>query len=159
MTIVTLARFIGLGRAAIGLAFMVAPGQASRLWTGSDADEPGLKMLAVSFGARDLAIGLGTFLAARQGQQVARWLQVGALSDAADASATLLHGAQTPHGRRTLITILASGAAVGGAALARVGSRKSEVERRQQYYQPTTHMQASAGKLLPTSDFLLPTRP
>jgi len=123
MTIATLARLIGLGRAAIGFAFVVAPGRASRLWTGSDADEPGLKMLAVSFGARDLAIGLGTFLAARQGQQVARWLQVGALSDAADAAATLLHGANAPRGRRALITILASGAAAGGAVLARVDSR------------------------------------
>ena len=124
MTIVTLARFIGLGRAAIGLAFVAAPGRMSQLWTGADAGDPRLKMLAVSFGARDLAIGLGTFLAARQGQQVSRWLQAGALSDAADAAATLLHGAHTPRGRRTLITILAAGAAIGGTALVRVERRK-----------------------------------
>jgi len=30
MTIVTLARFIGLGRAAIGLAFVAAPGRMSQ---------------------------------------------------------------------------------------------------------------------------------
>ncbi len=124
MDTATLTKSIGLARVAIGLAFVVAPGPLARLWTGAEADrEQLLRGLAVGLGARDLAIGLGTFLAARGGQPSARWLQAGAISDAADAATTLLNGAHTPPTRRLLIAALAGSAAVGGIALSLVDSR------------------------------------
>ncbi len=85
-------RLAALGRMAFGSALLVAPGLASRAWIGGDAARPAVRVLARSLGARDIVLGLGTFLALddRNSLALARWVQLGALVDAVDAAATLL---------------------------------------------------------------------
>src|SRR3954469_18418996 len=102
------------GRIAVGAAYFLAPGLAGRTWVGGDAARPSAQLLARAFGARDLALGLGVEIAidraepARlwldlcvriaidRGAPLRVWLEASALSDAADAVATMLGASAVP---------------------------------------------------------------
>jgi hypothetical protein len=111
----TLAR----GRMAFGVAFLLAPGLAGRLWIGDDARRRAVKVLTRALGARDLAIGLGVAIALDRGAPVRGWLEAGTLADAADFAATLLAGDSISDDARRATLVLAGGSAALGAALAR----------------------------------------
>lgn len=85
----TLARLQALGRVAVGGALTLAPARAAGGWIGRDARRPGTQVVVSAFGARDLAIGLGTAYAAGQGHGAGPWLRAGILADTADLAATL----------------------------------------------------------------------
>lgn len=120
-----LVRGVALSRMAIGFVIVAAPGFAARTWTGADAKQSGVRMLARGLGARDALIGLGTFLSAGQENELRRWLQIGAASDTVDALITLLNYGRLPHPHRVIIAGAASGAAVGSVLIARADSRES----------------------------------
>jgi hypothetical protein len=79
-------------RIGVGVAFVLFPSLAGRMWIGSDAARRPVKVLARAFGARDLAIGLGIVIALDRGTPVRGWIEAGAVSDAIDTVATLLAG-------------------------------------------------------------------
>jgi hypothetical protein len=87
----TLARLQALGRVAVGAAFTVAPSLAAATWVGRGAAAPEVRVLAIAFGVRDLAIGLGTAWALGGGGRARPWLLAGVLSDATDFYATVSH--------------------------------------------------------------------
>jgi hypothetical protein len=113
------------GRIAVGLAFLVAPSLAGRLWVGDDARPAGARVLGRAFGARDLALGLGVVIALDRGAPVRGWLEASVLADASDFTAGLLGAEALP--RRLRPGVLALGA--GSAALAAWLSRALDSER------------------------------
>jgi hypothetical protein len=111
------ARRLALARTGIGVAFLLAPRRAMRVWLG--ADTVVLEPAARSIGARDLVIGLGALAALGRGGPAGSWLAAGAWADAADAVATAAARRGLPRLRRLAWTVAAAGAAVGGLRLAR----------------------------------------
>src|SRR5437762_12085549 len=95
-----LARQISIGRMAFGVACMLAPGWAGRMWIGPDASRPGTKLFIRALGARDFALGLGTILAMRHDRPTRGWLEACGLADAADALATVVAGEHIPPASR-----------------------------------------------------------
>lgn len=116
----TLAMAISGARVAIGIALLVAPGRAARPWIGADADRVAVKALARGFGARDLALGLGTLFALRRGSKARGWMEAGAVCDALDAGSVLLSWRGLPSPARALVLATASTAAVTNVAIANV---------------------------------------
>ena|SRR5205085_5662118 len=107
------AKAIAVGRMALGVSYSLAPGLALRLWPaqGSHAD-PAARFLARSTGIRDLAIGIGTFLALQKDAPVRGWLEAAMLADAGDAAAVVLGFRSLPRGRALLALTAASGTVV-----------------------------------------------
>jgi hypothetical protein len=91
-----LGRLQALGRVAVGAAFTVAPSLAGATWVGRAAAAPEVRVLAIAFGVRDLALGLGTAWALGGGGRARPWLLAGALSDATDFYATMSHRDRLP---------------------------------------------------------------
>jgi hypothetical protein len=106
------------GRQLVGAAFVVLPGLAGSAWIGSDARRRPVKVLARAFGARDLALGLGTAIALDRGAPVRGWIEAGALSDAIDTAASLLAGNSIPPAIRWPCVALGAGSAALAAWLA-----------------------------------------
>jgi hypothetical protein len=94
------ARLLGLGRVVFGAAALVAPRSVTRIWTGEQEGSTTLPMAVRGMGARDLAIGMGTLVALENDGPVTRWLEAGAVADAADAFSTLASWRQLPGIRR-----------------------------------------------------------
>ena len=109
------AKQLGYGRAAIGAALLLAPG-LGRMWLGDDASSPAVKALARSFGAREIALGVGTILALEHDAPVRGWLEAGLLADSVDIAATLLAWSHLPRAARVGV--------VAGAAVAVVTARR-----------------------------------
>jgi hypothetical protein len=107
------------GRIAVGLAFVLAPGLAGRLWVGRDASRPGARVLGRAFGARDLALGLGVVIALDRGAPVRGWLEASAMADAADFTAGLADAGALPPRLRPGLLALGAGSAALAAWLAR----------------------------------------
>lgn len=84
------ATFLGRGRAGIGLAMILAPGSSGRSWIGPAGATPGARMFVRVAGIRDVALGLGTAIAAGQRRGGADWLSMCALCDAGDALFSLV---------------------------------------------------------------------
>jgi hypothetical protein len=114
------------GRIAVGLAFLLAPGLAGRLWVGRQAGTPGARVLGRAFGARDLALGLGVVIALDRGAPARGWLEASALSDAADFSAGLLDAEALPPLLRPGVLALGAGSAALAAWLARALDSEGE---------------------------------
>ena len=112
-------RAVAALRVALGLAALVSPGLATRPWVGPSAGAPAGVVLGRAAGVRDLALGAGVLIAARQGPQAERtWVAAGAFCDAVDAAATVAAWRRLPVGR-----LLVGGGAVGAAALGALALR------------------------------------
>ena len=85
----TIASLVAAGRIGAGLGLTFAPTVVTRPWIGEVADTTGARVLTAGFGARDLAVGLGTANALRTRQSEREWLLAGVLTDTADLVATL----------------------------------------------------------------------
>ncbi len=83
-----LAAMHGLSRATVGLGLLAAPDLAGRGWMGDAVDTPGGAVAVRALGVRDMCLGLGQWVAARNGRPIKPWLRYGALSDAVDGAAT-----------------------------------------------------------------------
>jgi hypothetical protein len=112
----TLARAQALGRIAFGAGLVLAPAAVAGAWVGEPADRPGGRVLAIAMGARDLAIGVGTFRAVGRGG-ASSWLRAGMLADAADLVATLRSRDDIPAPAVPATVVIAAASVVLGAWL------------------------------------------
>ena len=112
-----LARLLGAARACFGAIALVAPGLATRVWTGPGSDTFGARVLARGLGARDLAIGMGTLVALEDDEAVSKWLQASAIADVGDVLGLLTSFGQLPRWRRWATLATAGGAAYVGFRL------------------------------------------
>ncbi len=97
-----------------GLVLLLRPRLADR-WIGEAAQTGGAQVVIRAFGARDIALGVGTLMAAGSKPQLRRWLITAGACDAVDFAATL--AAPRAPGR-PFVLALAGGAAVGGLGAA-----------------------------------------
>jgi len=118
------AKAVALGRIALGMSYLAAPGMALRAWPGrprsSTTHDDGalLKLLARSTGGRDMALGVGVLLALSHDAPVRGWLEAGMLADAADALAILLALPHLPKAKAAMMLAAAVGTAAAGRRLA-----------------------------------------
>lgn len=111
---VVVARSIGQGRIAIGVSMLLAPRAFTRRFLrGADASPDAVTAWRMA-GARDVALGLGTLLAARHASPGLRgWVEASALADAGDVYA---------FGRdQAFYPVLRAGAALSAAVAAGLG--------------------------------------
>ena len=86
----------------------------TRRWVGPVADSPGGRVLAVAFGARDLAVGAGTAYALHTGGAAKPWLIAATFTDAVDAVATFAARRSLPApGALGTVALAAASAALG----------------------------------------------
>ncbi|OPC80713.1 hypothetical protein B4N89_06845 [Embleya scabrispora] len=108
----------GGARTALGVVALLDPPRVARPWIGDDADRVGALVFARALGGRDLALGVGTMVAAARGEPVRLWALTAAAADLGDVLITAKHARALPRGHRTFIATLAAGSALFGAALA-----------------------------------------
>ena len=119
---------LSIARVGVGTALLLAPRQLGRNWIGSAAEDARTALVIRGFGARDLALGLGTLRALRRDEPLAGWVGLAAAGDACDAIAGI-RAASSVGLVRTVPTVLsASAAAVLGAWAVRPGADTSPVE-------------------------------
>lgn len=110
-----LSRILGVSRAAIGLALLVAPRRTARGWVGDRAASGSGTVALRALGVRDLAIGYGTVHAIDSGDpNLRQWVTLAGLCDLTDAAATVLAFHRLP--RRGRFMALAIAAAAGATA-------------------------------------------
>jgi hypothetical protein len=110
----TLAKQVAYGRIAIGAALLVKPDLVTGAWLGPVAESPGGRVLAVTFGARDLVVGAGAAYALHTGAAARPWLVAAAFTDTVDALATFAARRSLPSpGGPGTVALAAVSAAVG----------------------------------------------
>ncbi len=105
---------LSAARVAVGVTALAFPAVVARPWVGAEGDGLAGKVLGRALGARDLALGLGTLAALRDGPARA-WLAAAALSDAFDVATSVASWPELPRVTRWLVAGSASGAALTGA--------------------------------------------
>ncbi|OZC51037.1 hypothetical protein CH286_05755 [Rhodococcus sp. WWJCD1] len=106
---------VGLARAAIGIAHMVAPTRANELLAGPDAAVATTRAAARTFGIREIYIGGGLFAATRYAPKaVHTLLRAGVAVDVWDTAAFALT-AHLPQRTRTAGCAIAGGFVIAGA--------------------------------------------
>jgi hypothetical protein len=78
---------IARGRIILGLAMLLVPGIVLRIMLGRDASTSTARVLARMFGAREVALGVGTVTSVKEHTQDAEWVSAAAMSDAVDGLA------------------------------------------------------------------------
>lgn len=123
----TLATGLAVNRVLFGLGFLAAPDKAVPPWLGRKATRnEASRILAQSFGARDVALGLGALEALSNGRGSARtWFAGHAIADGADFVETLM-AKDLPRRGRLIGLALAGGSALIGAAYAALADRASK---------------------------------
>jgi hypothetical protein len=86
------ARRLALARIGVGLAGLLAPTLFGRAWIGSEGSSRRVGMITRAFAVRDLALGLGAFIAIQRRAPVRGWVEAGLLCDAADTVSTVKGG-------------------------------------------------------------------
>jgi hypothetical protein len=112
---------IALGRVKLGALMMIAPDKVVGAgWIGSaEASRPTSSLMIRAVGGRDVALGLGTLLALRQGASLKPWLIGASIADATDVVATALAGKAVPAQGKIAVLALGGGALVSQLALLR----------------------------------------
>ena len=106
---------VGLARAAIGIAHMVAPTRANELLAGPDAAVATTRAAARTFGIREIYIGGGLYAATRYAPKAVRiLLRAGVAVDVWDTAAFALT-AHLPQRTRTAGCAIAGGFVIAGA--------------------------------------------
>lgn len=114
-----LSRILGVSRAALGAALLVAPSLTARGWVGEQASSGSGKVALRALGIRDVAIGYGTVHAIDSGDpNLRQWVTLAGLCDLADATATVLAFRRLPRRGRFLALAMAA-AATSAAFVAR----------------------------------------
>jgi hypothetical protein len=114
-----LAGLLGAGRAALGIAVLLAPEEVTSRWLGEHARHPAVRYLAHSLGARDLALGLLALSTLGDGRRAAHVQLACAGADAADALATLAARSELPAAGAAGTVAVAGAAAIAELRLAR----------------------------------------
>jgi hypothetical protein len=78
---------IARGRIVLGLAMLLLPGVVLRIMLGRDASTSTSRVLARMFGAREVALGVGTVTSVKEHTQDAEWASASAVADAVDGLA------------------------------------------------------------------------
>jgi hypothetical protein len=120
----TLAGGLAASRLVFGALNLVRPASAQLTWIGRAARKPGTQVMIRSQGARDLALGLGTLWALREGRDAHAWMVAQVITDGADGVATWIAREDLPRvpGRAALAAAVASTAV---AAVAAAGLRRA----------------------------------
>lgn len=106
---------VGLARAAIGIAHMVAPTRANELLAGPDAAVATTRAAARTFGIREIYIGGGLYATTRLAPKAVRTLlRAGVAVDVWDTAAFALT-AHLPQRTRTAGCAIAGGFMIAGA--------------------------------------------
>lgn len=113
----------GSARAVIGAGLAVDPQRLGRPWIGKEARRPRTQVALRGLGARDVALGGGTVVAALAEDDVLLWLCGGIVSDVADIAATLSERENVPRRGVRLTAVLAGAGVIAGAALAGAWAR------------------------------------
>jgi hypothetical protein len=111
------ARAISMARFVVGVACVLFPRRAARVWLGGDSSE-NLTVAMRAMGARDVAIAVGTIAALDNGGDVAGWLRAGVTADATDAASTLMAFGSLRGLRKWVWPVTAGAAAYVGLQLA-----------------------------------------
>lgn len=118
---------LGLGRLALGTAFLARPVDSVRLLGTDTATANRMAWLARMAAVRDAALGAGAVASVAARRTAAGWLLAGALADAGDAAVLALaaRDGRVDRQRGYLIATVAAIAAGAGAgvAAARLGGR------------------------------------
>lgn len=112
------AGLVGVGRAALGAAVLLAPEQVTARWLGEHARHPAVRYLTHLVGVRDLALGVLTLASLRDGERAARMQLVCAAADTVDALATFAVRSELPAVGAMGTVAIAGGAAAAGLYLA-----------------------------------------
>jgi hypothetical protein len=122
----TMARGIAVGRVAFGLLMLLAPRLLTR-HTGDRTDpQPPYVWWLRAFGIRDAVLGAGAYLAltADDDEAAARWVQMGAVADTADAVTAVVYGRDIGRqGRLATLAIAVPAAAMGWKSLGGIRGR------------------------------------
>lgn len=113
---------LGVVRTGVGVALMVAPGWAGRIWVGPGADGPGSKVFARALGARDVALGVQILRGLSRGEVVRHWILAGFVADAADVTASVIASRNMTPARRVLVPLVASAVGALGVSSWKAGS-------------------------------------
>lgn len=119
LTPVNVARALGLGRVAVGIAIMAAPARMGESWLGADGTTPGAQVALRGLGIRDVLIGMAQVHTAADPERGYRWARTASLGDAVDLAATLAASKHLPRSGVLSIGVVASGAAVSGVVVSR----------------------------------------
>ncbi len=115
----TLARFIGIGRIAIGAGLFALPRRTGTPWIGEPAEDPGGQLAVAALGARDLALGVGTVWALSGRKRDPRpWVIASAAGDFSDLLLVLRHRKGLEPASAVGTAVMAGTAAAAGAWLA-----------------------------------------
>jgi hypothetical protein len=107
------AQQLAIGRMAFGVAGFLTPRLLGRIWIGSEGSSKRVAMVVRAFAVRDLALGLGPFLAMRNDGPVRGWLEAGLLCDSGDLLATLF--SPSSRAKKALLCVTALTGIIGGA--------------------------------------------
>lgn len=107
----------GAARVGLGVVALLAPAAVAAVWVGS-VRGPAVVVLGRALGGRDVALGLGAVLSAKNGQSMIPWVVAGGAADLVDAVATVLARSELPRGRRELVVVAAGGSALVALLLA-----------------------------------------
>ena len=112
---------LSLGRAALGVVLLVAPGRVAAGWVGPSGTEPPAETLARSVGVRDVVLGAAAAAALLGDHDSApAWLAGSAICDAGDMLATLAARDSLPaNGVRGTLALAGASAALAGFAATR----------------------------------------
>lgn len=119
LTPVNVARALGLGRVAVGIAIMAAPARMGESWLGTDGTTPGAQVALRGLGIRDVLIGMAQVHTAADPERGYRWARTASLGDAVDLAATLAASKHLPRSGVLSIGVVATGAAVSGVVVSR----------------------------------------
>jgi hypothetical protein len=78
---------VARGRIVMGLAMLILPGVMLRLLFGRNASTSTARVMARMFGAREVALGVGTVTSVKEHTQDAEWVSASAMADAVDGLA------------------------------------------------------------------------
>ena len=107
----------GIGRAAFGVALLIAPAAAGRMMAGNGATTPDAQAFLHGIGARDLGIGLGMLGALRTRRSTHGRLIAGVLADTGDAAGIARAWRDLDPNKRTPGLAFAGTAAAAGLTL------------------------------------------
>lgn len=108
----------GMARSALGVVAFCLPGLPLAPWVGGSSRDQSSRLLGRALGGRDLALGLGTLVAARSAGPARPWVVAGGLADAGDVVATLLAWRSLPPLGRSAVLAAAAGGVLAAAAAA-----------------------------------------
>jgi hypothetical protein len=111
-------RMLACARMAIGVVLVAAPRRGGGRWVGDQSDTAAAKVMIRAVGARDMALGLGTYHALATGEPVRPWVLGGLIGDLTDAVATTLALRQLGLRRSVPVVLVAAASAAYATSVA-----------------------------------------